>query len=81
MNGIQLCTINKQVAQEVCDFVYKAKPNEESVTDYLLYRLQEANQKFSYIKTQQYTKPQEAKNGSDYELELWLVGKLFPFHY
>ena len=49
MNGTQLCTLNRQVAQEVCDFVYKAQPNEESVTDYLLYRLQKANKNFRYV--------------------------------
>ncbi len=81
MNGTQLCTLNRQVAQDVCDFVYKAQPNEESVTDYLLYRLQEANKTFRYINTQQYTRRQEATTGADYELELWLVGKLVLFHY
>lgn len=75
MNGTQLCTLNRQVAQDVCDFVYKAQPNEESVTDYLLHRLQEANKTFRYINTQQYTRRQEATTGADYELELWLVGK------
>lgn len=69
-----LCQINLDVAKEVCDFVYKAKPQEESVTDYFLYKLKEANKKFYYINVQQFTKKVEATNGADYELELWLVG-------
>lgn len=72
---INLCKTNKQIASEVCDFVYKAKPNEESVTDYFLYRLKEANKKFNYINTTQFNRRQEATTGADYELELWLVGQ------
>ncbi len=75
MNTINLCDVNKQVAREVCDFVYKAKPNEESVTDYFLYRLKEANKKFHYINTTQFNRRQETTTGADYELELWLIGQ------
>lgn len=70
----KLCEINTDVAKQVCDFVDKAKPQEESVTDYFLYRLKEANKQFYYINIKQFTKKVEATNGADYELELWLVG-------
>lgn len=51
---------------------------EESITDYLVWKWRELDQRFKYINVKTFTKHEEnTTTGADFELELWLVGKNF----
>ncbi|MBD3671240.1 MAG: hypothetical protein HUJ29_10735 [Gammaproteobacteria bacterium] len=74
---MDLCVSNKALAQEVADFLVNVSDvNEESITDYLVWRWKEIDKRFKAINISTFTRQEESKiSGADFEMELWLVGK------
>lgn len=73
-----ICENNKRISADVKNFIKNvSKLNEESITDYLVWKWRELDRKFNYIKTLEiFTHEDESKRtGADLEMELWLVGK------
>ncbi len=49
---------------------------EESITDYLVWKWREADDRFKYIDIHTFTRQEESTTtGADFQLQLWLVGK------
>jgi hypothetical protein len=73
-----ICETNKKISAEVKEFIQNvSKLNEESITDYLVWKWRELDKKFIFINIETFTHDEESKTtGADFEiqLELWLVG-------
>lgn len=78
---MSLCESNKAVSAEVNSFILNVPDvNEESITDYLVWKWRELDARFKYIKVSTFTRQDENTiTGADFELELWLVRKNFHF--
>lgn len=76
-----LCEANKKVSLEIKNFMKNVDAiKEESITDYLVWKWRELDQRFKYIKISTFTRQQEnMTSGADFELELWLVGQKSHF--
>jgi len=72
-----ICKANITLGQEVHDFMVNVPDvNEESVTDFLIWRWRQLDNRFKYLSAKTFTKHQEHNlTGADFELELWLVGR------
>lgn len=78
---MNLCDANKAISLKVKNFMLNVPGvNEESITDYLVWKWQELDARFKYINVSAFTRQEESKTtGADFEIELWLVGKKFHF--
>ncbi|MDI4637517.1 DUF6615 family protein [Halomonas sp. BMC7] len=74
---MDICKANIALGQEVHDFMVNVPDvNEESVTDFLIWRWRQLDSRFKYLSAKTFTKYQEHRlTGADFELELWLVGR------
>lgn len=74
-----ICETNKKISAEVKDFISNVSSlNEESITDYLIWKWRELDKNFKFINIETFTHDEESKiTGADFEiqLELWLVGR------
>ncbi|MGP9795935.1 DUF6615 family protein [Halomonas sp. 86] len=77
MTHMDICKANIALGQEVHDFMVNVpNVNEESVTDFLIWRWRQLDSRFKYLSAKTFTKHQEHHlTGADFELELWLVGR------
>ncbi|WP_131038242.1 DUF6615 family protein [Pseudomonas jilinensis] len=77
MKHMDICKANIALGQEVHDFMVNVPDvNEESVTDFLIWRWRQLDSRFKYLSAKTFTKHQEHHlTGADFELELWLVGR------
>lgn len=77
MKQSEICQSNIELGQEVHDFLINVPDvNEESVTDFLIWRWRKLDRRFNYLSVKTFTKHQEhSLTGADFELELWLVGR------
>lgn len=76
---MDICTANKNVSLDVKNFMENV-PNvkEESITDYLVWKLRKLNDRFKYINIKLFTHQEESTTtGADFELELWLIEENF----
>jgi hypothetical protein len=64
---------------EVKDFlVHVPNANEESITDFLLWKWRLLDKRFNYINVATHSHLQESTtSGADFEMELWFVGRTF----
>jgi hypothetical protein len=71
-----ICESNRLVASEVAAFLRNVSDvKEESITDYLIWKWREIDNRFKYLNVTAFTRHEEhATTGADFELELWLVG-------
>lgn len=76
MRHMDICEANIALSEEVHDFLINVPDvNEESVTDFLIWRWRELDRRFHYISSKTFTRHQEhSLTGADFELELWLIG-------
>ncbi len=74
---MNICENNVALGQEVHDFMVNVPDvNEESITDFLIWRWRQLDSRFKYLSVKTFTKYQEHYvTGADFELELWLVGR------
>lgn len=77
MTRMGLCEANIALGREVHDFLINVPDvNEESVTDFLIWRWRLLDRRFSYLSAKTFTKHIEhSLTGADFELEFWLVGR------
>lgn len=77
MRHMDICEANIALSAEVHDFLINVPDvNEESVTDFLIWRWRALDRRFNYISSKTFTRHQEhSLTGADFELELWLVGR------
>jgi len=78
---MNLCNANKILAKEVKDFMLHVKDvNEESITDFLIWKWKEIDKKFKAIDVSTFTRHQESTlSGADYEMEIWIVGNKYNY--
>jgi len=78
---MNLCNTNKILAKEVKDFMLHVKDvNEESITDFLVWKWKEIDKKFKAIDVSTFTRHQESTlSGADYEMEIWIVGNKYNY--
>jgi len=71
-----LCSAVSRACEDVAGFLANVpSANEESLTDYLLWKWNEADRFFRSFRTTKYTHHKEAtKTGADFAVELWIVG-------
>ncbi len=74
------CTCNKELVQEVKDFIKHVKDvKEESITDYLMWKWKEFDPRFKCIVTKTHTRQEEHDTtGADFDLELWILTNTKP---
>lgn len=72
---MKLCEENLKISKDVFGFIANVNEvKEESITDYLLWKWREADNRLNYVNVSTFTREQENKvTGADFELELWLV--------
>ena len=78
---MNLCQSHINLSIEVSQFLSNCTDvKEESVTDYLVWKWSELDKRFKHININTFTRQEENKTtGADYELELWLIGRVFSF--
>lgn len=78
---MNLCESNRKVSEEVKNFLLNVTDvKEESITDYLVWKWGEIDNRLNYLNIRTFTRQEESKTtGADFELELWLVGRTFRF--
>jgi hypothetical protein len=76
-----LCKANLDLSKEVAEFLRNVpSANEESITDYLIWKWRELDKRFKFLKVKPFTRHAEnAISGADFDLELWLLGPLRNF--
>ncbi len=74
---MDLCQSNKAISKEVKNFILNVGDiKEESITDYLVWKWKEIDNKFNVINVSTFTRNEENKvSGADFEMEIWVVGK------
>jgi hypothetical protein len=74
---LNICDAHKVLGAEVKDFLhYVPNANEESITDYLVWKWRELDKRFNYITVATHSHHKESTtSGADFEMELWLVGR------
>lgn len=79
MHHAKLCAANQALGLEIREFMtHVTDVKEESITDYLVWKWKLLDARFSYLNIKTFTRQEEhSTTGADFELELWLVGKLF----
>lgn len=79
---MNICAENKAVGLDVRNFlIHVPNVNEESITDYLVWKWEEINQakKFRCLNVGKFTRQEEHnKTGADFELELWILSPQPP---
>lgn len=77
MRRMNICEANIALSREVHEFLINVPDvNEESVTDFLIWRWRQLDKRFNYLSAKTFTRHQEhSLTGADFELELWLVGR------
>jgi len=78
---MKLCEANQKLSEEVKGFLQNVPDvKEESITDYLVWKWGELDDKFNYINIKTFTRKEENLiTGADFEIELWIVGRTFHF--
>jgi hypothetical protein len=76
---MNLCDVNKEISKKLLGFIKNVPDvNEESITDYLLWKWREADSRFNYLNVKKFTKSEEKNiSGADFEIELWFLGITF----
>jgi hypothetical protein len=76
---VNICDAQKALGSEVRDYLCNVPgANEESITDYLVWKWRELDRKFNYVRVETHTHHKESTtSGADFEMELWLVGRAF----
>jgi phage-related protein len=70
-----LCKEMKVLSEQVYNFIDNVPSvQEESITEYLMWQWSLLDKKVKFVKSKKlHTKVQEAKTGSDLEIELWII--------
>jgi len=78
---VNICDAHKALGIEVKDFLrHVPNANEESITDYLVWKWRELDKRFNCIRVTTHSHHKESTtSGADFEMELWLVGKRSSF--
>lgn len=73
----QLCLSYFKVDQKICEFINNVDSvEEESLTDYLLWKMKEVNKRIRHANLRKFKKKEESNiSGADFEMEVWLVSK------
>ena len=73
---MNICDAQKKLGIEVKDFLrHVPNANEESITDYLVWKWRLLDKRFNYVTVATHSHHKEsATSGADFEMELWLVG-------
>jgi hypothetical protein len=74
---VNLCDVHKSVAAEVKQYLLNVPTvNEESITDYLVWKWRMLDSRFNCIDVRTHSHNKESTtSGADFEMELWLVGR------
>lgn len=74
-----ICAANYALSVEVRKFIENVgDANEESITDYLVWKWRELDKRFNYLRVTPFNHNEESSvTGADFDLELWLVGSTF----
>ncbi len=77
---MNICDAHKALGAEVKDFLHNVpNANEESITDYLVWKWRELDKRFNYIRVTAHSHHKESTiSGADFEMELWLVASRLP---
>ena len=73
---VNICDAHKALGVEVKDFLRNVpNANEESISDYLVWKWRELDKRFNYISVTTHSRHKESTtSGADFDMELWLVG-------
>lgn len=79
VTSMSICKTNHALSIEVGKFINNVGGvNEESITDYLVWKWRELDKRFNYLHVTPFNRREEsATTGADFDLELWLVGNTF----
>jgi hypothetical protein len=74
---VNICDAHKVLGAQVKDFLRNVpNANEESITDYLVWKWRDLDKRFNYIRVKTHSHRKESTtSGADFEMELWLVGE------
>jgi hypothetical protein len=74
---VNVCDAHKAVAADVKQYMLNVPSvNEESITDYLVWKWRSLDSRFNCIDVRTHSHHKESKtSGADFEMELWLVGR------
>lgn len=74
---MDICSSNKVVSDEVRQFMLNVRDvNEESITDYLIWKWRELDKRFNYLTARTFNREEESTTtGADFDLELWFVNE------
>jgi hypothetical protein len=77
--AVNACDAHKAVTAEVKQYLLNVPSvNEESITDYLVWKWRLLDSRFKCIQVRTHSHHKESKiSGADFEMELWLVGRVF----
>ena len=74
---MNICESNRAVSLKVLNFMRNVGDiKEESITDYLVWKWRELDERFNYLSMRTFNHDEESTTtGADFDLELWLVGR------
>jgi hypothetical protein len=76
---VNACDAHKAVTADIKQYLQNVPSvNEESITDYLVWKWRLLDSRFKCIKVPTHSHHKESKiSGADFEMELWLIGRAF----
>lgn len=79
LHSTSFCKANYRLSVEVREFMERVRGvKEESITDFLVWRWGELDERFKYLTVTPFDRDEESSTtGADFDLELWLVGRTF----